>query len=110
MIDSQVEGEMHLADGRRLIRVKGDFPLMPEDVPIHPDFYIWILANRPGYPFLGNDFLNELSECFSVHIVSNPDESSELDLLLSHAPQANPEDVSIVAGIFAAGRFRRRQK
>jgi hypothetical protein len=25
-------------------------------VPINPDFRLWTLVNRPGYPFHGNDF------------------------------------------------------
>jgi von Willebrand factor A domain-containing protein 8 len=25
-------------------------------LPIHPDFRLWTLVNRPGYPFHGNDF------------------------------------------------------
>ena len=25
-------------------------------IPVHPDFRMIALANRPGFPFLGNDF------------------------------------------------------
>jgi von Willebrand factor A domain-containing protein 8 len=48
-----------LADGRRLL---GQTRLAMEGGPsagivnIHPNFRLWALANRPGYPFLGNNF------------------------------------------------------
>ena len=30
-------------------------------IPIHPEFRMLVLANRPGFPFLGNDFFKELN-------------------------------------------------
>lgn len=29
---------------------------------IHPDFRMIVLANRPGFPFLGNDFFGTLGK------------------------------------------------
>ena len=29
-------------------------------IPMHPDFRMLVLANRPGFPFLGNDFFGSL--------------------------------------------------
>ena len=33
-----------------------------EVVPMHPNFRMIVLANRPGFPFLGNDFFAALGE------------------------------------------------
>ena len=32
----------------------------------HPDFRMIVLANRPGFPFLGNDFFGALGEGRSI--------------------------------------------
>jgi len=53
---------MILSDGRRLVphadpRAHSNSPSI---VPVHPDFRMIILANRPGFPFLGNDFFGAL--------------------------------------------------
>jgi hypothetical protein len=50
-------------------------------VPIHPDFRMFVLANRPGFPFLGNDFYRELGDSFSIHVIDNVNIESELLLL-----------------------------
>ena len=35
----------------------------PEDViRMHPDFRMMVLANRPGFPFLGNDFFHAVGK------------------------------------------------
>ncbi|CAG2069265.1 unnamed protein product, partial [Timema podura] len=76
-------GEMILSDGRRI--VPSDDPRVlariPGIIPIHPDFKMIILANRPGFPFLGNDFFGALGDLFSCHAVDNPSPESELSLL-----------------------------
>jgi MoxR-like ATPase len=57
------------------------------DIPIHPDFAVICLANRPGWPFLGNNVLTSgLAPCFSCHWIDNPDAASELQLLRGYAP------------------------
>jgi hypothetical protein len=57
------DGYMLLADGRRIM---GERVTMEDDVMlIHPKFRVIALANRPGYPFLGNDFFREIGDCFS---------------------------------------------
>jgi von Willebrand factor A domain-containing protein 8 len=91
VIKSLVEdGEMVLADGRRLVtEAKGD--LRKTDIVIHPQFRIIVLANRPGYPFLGNDFYREIGDVFATHCVENPDPDSELDLLSKYAPSISKE-------------------
>ena len=40
-----------------------------------------LLANRPGFPFLGNDFFAALGDLYSCHAVDNPSMESELKML-----------------------------
>ena len=44
----------------------------------HPDFRMMVLANRPGFPFLGNDFFASIGDMFSCHAIDNPDLHSEM--------------------------------
>ena len=37
-------------------------PLPENAIRAHPDFRMIVLANRPGFPFLGNDFFGSLGE------------------------------------------------
>jgi MoxR-like ATPase len=51
------EGEMALSDGRLIVAsIPPDTPAHERArfIPIHPDFKLIVLANRPGFPFLGN--------------------------------------------------------
>jgi MoxR-like ATPase len=63
------DGEILLGDGRRFVSPKS--LLWETDLPsddssgvkrIHAEFRVIALANRPGYPFLGNDFFREMGE------------------------------------------------
>ena len=54
--------EMILSDGRRIVPPS---TVIPNDssgkfIQMHPDFKMMVLANRPGFPFLGNDFFAAL--------------------------------------------------
>jgi len=84
------DGEMLLADGRKIMspeRMQNEeIQEMGNVIPIHPDFRLWVLANRPGFPFLGNDFFRECGDVFSVHAIDNPDVESEALLLSNYAP------------------------
>jgi hypothetical protein len=58
---------MILSDGRRLVphsdpRVRSNSSSI---IPVHPDFRMIILANRPGFPFLGHDFFGALGNAYS---------------------------------------------
>ena len=53
--------EMVLSDGRRIVP-PGHRTDDPNCIYIHPNFRMIILANPPGYPFLGNDFYSTLGE------------------------------------------------
>ncbi|PFH48924.1 hypothetical protein AMATHDRAFT_148764 [Amanita thiersii Skay4041] len=79
--------EMTLSDGRRV----RPFREREGDIAVHPDFRLVLLANRPGYPFLGNHFLQVLGENFSAHSVSNPDPDSERRLLSQLAPELSED-------------------
>lgn len=35
-------------------------------ITMHPDFRMLVLANRPGFPFLGNDFFGALGKTFGI--------------------------------------------
>ena len=48
---------------------------------MHPGFRMFVLANRPGFPFLGNDFFGTLGDLFACHVVDNPSMESELSML-----------------------------
>jgi hypothetical protein len=51
-----------------------------------------VLANRPGFPFLGNDLFSVCGSVFSVHIIPNPDTASMRTLLRHYGPDV-PEPV-----------------
>ena len=51
---------MLLADGRRITANETSNGETEKIIKMHPDFRMIILANRPGYPFLGNDFYKGL--------------------------------------------------
>ncbi|KAJ8030585.1 von Willebrand factor A domain-containing protein 8 [Holothuria leucospilota] len=87
ILKSLVEsGEMTLADGRKI--VSGNSQITPSDniIITHPDFKMMVLANRPGFPFLGNDFFGSLGDIFSCHAIDNPDIESELAMLRRYGP------------------------
>ncbi|XP_014486715.1 PREDICTED: von Willebrand factor A domain-containing protein 8 [Dinoponera quadriceps] len=83
-------GEMILSDGRRIVprRDDGDAP-RANIIPVHPDFRMIVLANRPGFPFLGNDFFGALGDLFSTHSVDNPSTRSEIHLLRQYGPHVD---------------------
>lgn len=53
---------------------------------IHDGFQIVMLANRPGFPFLGNDLFGVLGDLFSVHVIENPLPASEIVMLKKYGP------------------------
>jgi len=92
ILKSLVEaGEMILSDGRKIVP-----PTSQEEGPniikMHPDFRMFVLANRPGFPFLGNDFFGTLGDLFACHVVDNPSMESELSMLRQYGPDV-PEDI-----------------
>ncbi|XP_057642158.1 von Willebrand factor A domain-containing protein 8 isoform X2 [Chionomys nivalis] len=85
-------GEMILADGRRIVARAANVDGRENVVVIHPDFRMVVLANRPGFPFLGNDFFGTLGDIFSCHAIDNPKPHSELEMLKQYGPNV-PEPI-----------------
>ncbi|KAK5860620.1 hypothetical protein PBY51_022082 [Eleginops maclovinus] len=79
-------GEMILADGRRIVSDAREAEGRPNTIVMHPDFRMLVLANRPGFPFLGNDFFGSLGDIFSCHAVDNPKPQAELAMLKQYGP------------------------
>ena len=89
--------EMVLADGRKITGSNGfdnaaNAANTANEIRIHQNFRMICLANRPGFPFLGNDFYREIGDVFACHCIDNPDPQSELELLLNYGPDIR-EDV-----------------
>lgn len=85
------DGQMVLGDGRRIISKESDIQDSQNYIMVHPNFRMLVLANRPGYPFLGNDFYREIGDVFSCHAVDNPDMLSEMFLLRKYGPQVSED-------------------
>eukprot|EP00079_Xenopus_tropicalis_P021730 XP_012813198.1 PREDICTED: von Willebrand factor A domain-containing protein 8 [Xenopus tropicalis] len=97
-------GEMILSDGRRLVANLSKLDRRPNLIAIHPDFKMIVLANRPGFPFLGNDFFGALGDIFSCHAVDNPMPQSELAMLKQYGP--NVPDAVLQKLVAAFGELR----
>ncbi|DAZ99802.1 TPA: hypothetical protein N0F65_001311 [Lagenidium giganteum] len=99
------DGEMLLGNGKRLIdptKVTVEAWHDKEKVILlHPDFRMWVLANRPGFPFLGNNFFREIGDVFASHAIDNPDEESELALLKAYAPSVSVDILRRICNAFA---------
>ncbi|CAG8614734.1 10142_t:CDS:10 [Funneliformis caledonium] len=84
------DGQMVLGDGRRIVSTISSKDAK-ECIVIHRNFRMIVLANRPGFPFLGNDFYREIGDVFSCHAVDNPDSESEMFLLTRYAPDISED-------------------
>ena len=93
------DGQMALADGRRV--APHGTPPAPGILPIASGFRAIVLANRPGYPFLGNDFFRECGDVLSSHTVFNPDIPSEVQLLQRYGPDVPVNLLKRVAKVFS---------
>ncbi len=96
-------GEMYLADGRRIVAAASPSadPSDPRQLVAHPDFRMIVLANRPGFPFLGNDFFAALGDLFSCHVVDNPPLDSEVAMLRRYAPNVAEDRLLQLVRLFA---------
>lgn len=78
-------GEMILSDGRRIVPKElldcsgGE---VSSFIPVHDDFRMIVLANRPGFPFLGNDFFAALGKFNSAKLFRLLDITIKLMLLV----------------------------
>lgn len=85
-------GQMVLCDGRKILPSPKDQSQTIDSTDIiytHPNFRMIVLANRPGFPFLGNDFFSSLGDLFSCHSVDNPSIESEMFLLQQYGPNVD---------------------
>ncbi|OXU18814.1 hypothetical protein TSAR_009759 [Trichomalopsis sarcophagae] len=97
-------GEMILSDGRRIIPALQNDKYSQDAIPMHPDFRMIVLANRPGFPFLGNDFFGAIGDLFSTHSVDNPSVENEIQLLKQYGP--NVDDKIVHKLVKAFGELR----
>jgi hypothetical protein len=91
------DGVLLLGDGRRISRHETG----PGIIDMHKNFTLAVLANRPGFPFQGNQFFKQIGDCFSTRVISNPDIASEIDLLKQYGPDVDPGLIRCVAASFA---------
>ncbi|GMH51849.1 hypothetical protein TL16_g01101 [Triparma laevis f. inornata] len=97
------DGVMRLSDGRTI--VPNNFQGESDNIiRTHEDFVMMLLANRPGYPFLGNDFYETVGDCLTTFFVRNPDEESEMKLLESYAPTVGKDILQKLVSSFATLR------
>lgn len=96
-------GEMVLSDGRKILpHSKMETKInSPDVIHTHPDFRLIVLANRPGFPFLGNDFFASLGDLFSCHSVDNPSIESEIYLLQQYGPNVNEQILHKLVNAFS---------
>lgn len=101
-------GRLDLGDGRSL-RPVGQGSEHENVIEIHPDFKIIMLANRPGFPFLGNNLFSVLGDLFAVHMVSNPSRSSEMEMLKNYAPKLDEAKLNVLVNAFGELRDKSEQ-
>merc|ERR1719362_2169336 len=70
-------------------------------LPIADGFRMIVLANRPGFPFLGNDFYRECGDVFASHAVETPGVTSEVELLRSYGPSVSEDMIVKLLGLFS---------
>jgi hypothetical protein len=64
-----------------------------------------VLANPPGWPFVGNDFYRECGDCFATHAVGNVSAESQAQLLKEIAPDIPVQMVATLLSIFGQLRL-----
>ncbi|OLQ07812.1 von Willebrand factor A domain-containing protein 8 [Symbiodinium microadriaticum] len=97
------DGELSLPDGRTVVRENDArfAEASDEVVKMSSNFRLFVLANRPGYPFMGNDFFKVCGDVFSCHVVDNPDIASEVELLKSVGPDVPKNRIIQLSLLFA---------
>jgi len=99
-------GRANLADGRKIVTDPMELNNLSkitkddEIILMHPEFRMLVLANRPGFPFLGNDFFSSLGDVFSCHAVDNPSVQSELNMLRQYGPSVPDQTLKKLVGAF----------
>ena len=63
---------------------------------------MFVLANRPGFPFLGNDFFGALGDLFGCHAIDNPACAHSNLMLPQKLQDRNSIDSVQVSGLYWA--------
>lgn len=92
-----IDGNSSLPDGRRIVNGGRSGNGV---IAVHPDFRMVVLANRPVWPFQGNDFFAECGDLFSCHAVVNPSLESQVTILQQYGPNVDPKQVRQIAQAF----------
>lgn len=96
-------GTLVLGDGRSL-RPAASFTEDDKQndrlVPIHPNFRIIMLANRPGFPFLGNNLFAVLGDLFAIHMIDHPGRQSEFEMIQKYGPTVSKGTLNKLLTIF----------
>ena len=102
VLKSLVEtGEMWLSDGRKIVPASSIVDENdPKIIKTHPSFKAIVLANRPGFPFLGNDFFASMGHLFSCHAIDNPEMDSEVRLLKQYGPNVDEKLIRKLVNAF----------
>ena len=96
---------MNLSDGRKIVSSNYTGKEVSDRIiRMHKNFRMIILANRPGFPFLGNDFFAVLGDLLSVHPVDNPDPQSEIEMLRMYAPNVSENILTKLVSAFGSLR------
>jgi hypothetical protein len=95
---------MILSDGRKIVPDSVIQEKNESLIPMHKNFRMIILANRPGFPFLGNDFFSILGDLLSCHPIDNPDMQSELEMLKMYSPNVAEKILSKLVSAFSSLR------
>lgn len=95
--------EMVLSDARRIVPPGSNYT-SDRFIEMHKNFRMIILANRPGFPFLGNDFFAILGDLLSCHPVDNPDPQSEIEMLRMYAPNVSENVLGKIVAAFGSLR------
>lgn len=94
-------GEMYLSDGRKIVStLKNNNTYCHNEIPIHPEFRMIVLANRPGFPFLGNDLFGAIGDLFRTHTVDNPSVTNEIELLKQYGPAVSEKVLLKLVKVF----------
>ncbi|KAI1716295.1 AAA domain (dynein-related subfamily) domain-containing protein [Ditylenchus destructor] len=93
-------GVLYLSDGRKIHPPGMEPPDPKRSIVAHKGFQLLMLANRPGFPFLGNDLFGLLGDLFSVHVVDNPDRESEMVMLKKYGPDVPEETLNKLISVF----------
>ncbi|GMT32324.1 hypothetical protein PFISCL1PPCAC_23621 [Pristionchus fissidentatus] len=96
------EGTLQLGDGRRIVPSSWIDPSKDSShlIPLHPQFRAILLANRPGFPFLGNDLFGTIGDLCAVHVIDNPSRESEMEMLRQYAPKVSEETLGKLISAF----------